>query len=214
MLYRRGRQFALRDSLRKSDAIVAVAGTRGNIKFLDGKVRTAVALYHAGWAPLVIFTGRFSMNVPGRAVTELIPRDELEQAAQQGRISAEDIEDAAQTWDSQLGGAYMRDLAIKLGVPAEAIIVEDTSLHTLENASFTLPILKEQGATRIILVTSPFHQLRTFLTFSRILGPAGIEIVNHFADSDEWHPMTWFLSQTNRNLVRSELARIRRYQIR
>lgn len=213
-LYKRGQQFALRDALRTSDAIVAVAGTRGNIKFLDGKVQTAVALYHAGWAPLLIFTGRFSKSVPGRAASELIPRNELEQAAKQGRISAADIEDAAQTWDMHLGASYMRDLAIKLGVPAEAIVVEEASLHTLENALFTLPILKERGAKRIVLVTSPFHQLRTFLTFNRVLQSSGIEIINHYADSDDWRPMTWFLSRTNRRLVRSELTRMRRYQIR
>jgi uncharacterized SAM-binding protein YcdF (DUF218 family) len=108
----------------------------------------------------------------------------------------------------------MRDLALKFGVPAEAILVEERSLHTLENASFTLPILEERGALRIILVTSPFHQLRTYLTFSRVLGPAGVRIVNHRADSDDWHPMTWFLSRANRALVASELARIRSYHVR
>lgn len=85
----------------------------------------------------------------------------------------------------------MRDLMIKLGVPANAIVVEETSLHTLENATFTLPLLQECKASRVILVTSPFHQLRTSLTFNRILGPAGIEIINRYAENDDWHPMTF-----------------------
>src|SRR5438552_3355033 len=36
----RGKQFALRDRLRKADAIIVLVGTRGNIQFLNGKIRT------------------------------------------------------------------------------------------------------------------------------------------------------------------------------
>jgi hypothetical protein len=53
-LYRQGQQFAFRDPLQHADAIVALAGTRGNLAFLDGKVRTAAQLYHQGWAPHII----------------------------------------------------------------------------------------------------------------------------------------------------------------
>jgi uncharacterized SAM-binding protein YcdF (DUF218 family) len=42
-----GRQFAIRDRLQKADAIIVLAGTRGNIKFLQGKIFTAVRLYQA-----------------------------------------------------------------------------------------------------------------------------------------------------------------------
>ena len=37
VLFIKGKQFALRDRLKKADAIIVLAGTRGNIKFLDGK---------------------------------------------------------------------------------------------------------------------------------------------------------------------------------
>ncbi|RAL25935.1 hypothetical protein [Thermoflavimicrobium daqui] len=60
--YLKGRQFALRDRLHKADAIIVLAGTRGNIKFLDGKICTAVSLYHQGWAPYIICSGRFSVK--------------------------------------------------------------------------------------------------------------------------------------------------------
>ncbi len=208
--YMRGRNFALRDRLRHADAIVAMAGTRGNIEFLNSKVRTAVSLYRQGWAPKIIFTGRFSAAVTD--TPQLIPVEELEAAAIEGRLEAKDVPNAAATWDTGLGANYMRELAIRMGVPAEAIAVEDKSLHTLENAQFTACILQQQGAKRIILVTSPFHQLRTYLTFGKVLQPAGIQIVNYYADTGEWNPTTWFLSAENRRLVESELARIRRYR--
>ncbi len=59
----RGKRFALRDRLRRADAIVVLAGTRGNIRFLEGKIRTAVRLYQQGWAPLIVCSGRFSVKV-------------------------------------------------------------------------------------------------------------------------------------------------------
>src|SRR5690606_41619851 len=81
--YVKGKQFALRDQLRKADAIVVLAGSRGNIKFLDGKIRTAVRLYHQGWAPYIICSGKFSAKVTDKP--NLIPMEELQEAVKQGR---------------------------------------------------------------------------------------------------------------------------------
>lgn len=39
-----------------------LAGVRGNIKLLDGKIETAVQLYHRGGAPRIICSGKFSAN--------------------------------------------------------------------------------------------------------------------------------------------------------
>ena len=38
------------------------------------------------------------------------------------------------------------------------------------------------ASKRIILITSPFHQLRTYLSFARVFHPYGIEILNYSAD--------------------------------
>src|SRR5579863_292668 len=209
-LYVKGKQFALRNRLRKADAIVVLAGTRGNIQYLDGKICTAVHLYHQGWAPKIICTGKFSVKITDTPT--LIPLEDLQLAVTNGRIQQKDVANAARTWDVALGAAYMRDRAIQMGVPAEAIIVEDTSLHTRENAEQVLSILKQHNLSRIILVTSPFHQLRTYLTFAKVLQPDNIKIINHYADTDEWHPMTWFLSEEHRKLVKSETERIKIYR--
>jgi uncharacterized SAM-binding protein YcdF (DUF218 family) len=62
-------------------------------------------------------------------------------------------------------------------------------------------LLKKWKIARIILVTSPFHQLRTYLTFAKVLQPYGIEIINYYANTGEWHPATWFLSQEHHKLT-------------
>lgn len=210
LLVLQGKRFALRDRLRKADAIVVLAGTRGNLGFLDGKIRTAVRLYQQGWAPLIICSGRFSVKVT--STPQLIPLTELQEAARQGRIHPQDVGKAAHQWDSGLGAAYMKDQAIQMGVPAQAILVEECSLHTRENAEYTLALLKERKLRSIILVTSPFHQRRTALTFAKVLRPHEIEILNYYAETGEWHPATWFLSAEHRRLVSSELERIRQYR--
>ena len=107
---------------------------------------------------------------------------------------------------------YMREKALAMGVEPEAILVEDESLHTRENAEYVLALLKERGFRRIILVTSPFHQLRTYLTFAKVFQPHGIEIIHYHADTGEWHPATWFLSAEHRKLVQSEVERIKLYR--
>jgi len=187
-----------------------LAGTRGNIKFLDGKIRTAVQLYRDGWASYIICTGKFSVKVT--ETPKLIPVEELQLAVAAGRIQEKDVANAAKKWDTGLGACYMADQAIQMGVPQQAVLVEDESLHTRENANNVLSLLQEHQMHRVILVTSPFHQLRTYLTFAKVLQPYGIEIRNYYANTGEWHPATWFLSEEHRKLVKSEIERIKVYR--
>ena len=173
-------------------------------------MQTAVRLYKEEWAPSLICVGRFSAKVT--ETPTLIPLEELQAAVAAGRIQEKDCAIAANTWDTGLGAHYMRDRAIAQGVPPEAVLIEPESLHTRENAEFTAALLKRHQMKRIILVTSPFHQLRTYLTFTKVLSPHHIAITNYYADTGEWHALTWFFSKANRKLVRSERKRITLYR--
>ena len=57
----------------------------------------------------------------------------------------------------------MSQYLIKNGVDPEMIIKEEKSLTTVENAKYSIPIAKELGATRIIVVTTLEHMARPFL---------------------------------------------------
>ena len=208
--YQQGKQFALRDTLQKADAIVVLAGTRGNMSYLKGKIETAVELYKQGWAPCIICSGRFSVKVTD--TPQLIPLEEIQLAAAQGRIQTEDIVPAAATWDEGIGANYMRDELLRHGVPAKCILVDHDSLHTHENAQNVAGILEQNNMQSIILVTSPFHQLRTNLTFAKVLQPLGIKIINYYANTGEWERRTWFFDEEKRKLVQSELERITKYR--
>lgn len=63
----------------------------------------------------------------------------------------------------------MRDLLIAAGVPDWAIRVEALSRDTRENIAFAIPILREAGATDVLIVTDATHAPRARL-IARSLG--------------------------------------------
>nr|AYM53941.1 hypothetical protein [Corallococcus coralloides] len=54
----------------------------------------------------------------------------------------------------------MLTLATRLGVPAEACVLEEESHSTEENARFSAKLLRELGARRVVVVSDPYHLLR------------------------------------------------------
>lgn len=54
-----------------------------------------------------------------------------------------------------------------LGVPEDMIIAENQSLNTTENAKYTKELMKKNGFTEPILVTSAFHMERSVLQFKK-----------------------------------------------
>ena len=65
-----------------------------------------------------------------------------------------------------------------LGVPEEKVLIEPDSINTSENAKFSVALLKEQGFSRPILVTSAFHMNRSVLTFAK----QGMEVLPYPTD--------------------------------
>jgi uncharacterized SAM-binding protein YcdF (DUF218 family) len=51
------------------------------------------------------------------------------------------------------------------GVPEAAIFGEPLSISTLENAKFSIPLLREKGVRRVIIVTSWYHSRRAMACF-------------------------------------------------
>lgn len=62
----------------------------------------------------------------------------------------------------------MLQVAEDLGVPKQAILYEDKSHDTYENALFTSEILKEHKLNSVILVTSASHMRRSALVFNKL----------------------------------------------
>lgn len=78
-------------------------------------------------------------------------------------------------------------LLLDLGVPREAIVVDNDSRNTYENSRFTERLLAEQlgaeGGRRILLVTSAWHLPRALGNFSRTaltVSPAPTDFTAHY----------------------------------
>lgn len=61
--------------------------------------------------------------------------------------------------------AVTRELLLALGVPAEAILMEQKSRNTRQNAAFSARQLRKLGIERVLLVTSALHMRRAVARF-------------------------------------------------
>jgi len=60
-------------------------------------------------------------------------------------------------------GELMRDHAVALGAPAEALLVEPDSVSTFENLRFSFALARGHGFERLAIVTDAFHLERARL---------------------------------------------------
>ncbi len=64
-------------------------------------------------------------------------------------------------------GGVMGDLAVQLGLPREALLVEDRSHNTHENAVLTKALLAPRGVNHVLVVTDALHVRRASACFRR-----------------------------------------------
>ena len=64
---------------------------------------------------------------------------------------------------------YMMQLALSAGIPKKVIILEEKSNTPMDNARYSLEIMKKKKFSSAIIVTSPAHMPRTKLIFYNIM---------------------------------------------
>jgi uncharacterized SAM-binding protein YcdF (DUF218 family) len=85
----------------------------------------------------------------------------------------------------------MRRQATSAGVPDSAIIIEEGSETTRQNAANTHDLFADNDIHSVILVTSAYHQRRAGLEFGQRAGNH-VRIINHPVASDnQWSPWWW-----------------------
>ncbi|HUQ87605.1 MAG TPA: ElyC/SanA/YdcF family protein [Vicinamibacterales bacterium] len=62
----------------------------------------------------------------------------------------------------------MKAIATSLGVPADAIVLEETAANTYQNVRNTSQIAHARGWSRVLLVSSPYHMLRATRTWHKV----------------------------------------------
>lgn len=115
---------------------------------------------------------------------------------------------AAEDKQGSSNAAVMRQTAIKAGVPESAIQIEEYGSDTAGNASGVAQIVDGQEYTRIILVTSPYHQRRAYMEFAQAMGPS-VKIINHPTAYDKyWLSEVWWLNPYSWYLAITELVKM------
>ena len=109
--------------------------------------------------------------------------------------------------DGPSNAREMAALARRSGVPDSAIIIDEDAKTTYQNAVNSKRILEENDAKSIILVTSPYHQRRAFITFQKILGD-GYAIENSSSYDNAWSKSAWWATPFGVWITASELAKV------
>lgn len=144
-----------------------------------------VELYREGFAPVVFITGNNTLIGVGPRPGEN---------------------------DAHLD-ALVRHLTAN-GVPREALIVDGTAMNTGDQAKHLVSVAEKQGWQRVLLVTSPYHQVRAYLTLQKAQQAAKVffEVINQPADLS-WNTIPSGREKTAAELLADEERKIVSYGI-
>ena len=103
--------------------------------------------------------------------------------------------------------AAMKTQAEAAGVPASAIIIDETSANTQQNAENSKSLFDKNNFHDVILVTSGYHQRRASLEFNK--RGEGVIIRNYPVVNDsDWNFTWWWLTPRGWWLAGGEIVKI------
>jgi len=169
------------DEPEKVDAIFLPGGSHPELP------EYAAELYHKGYARWLIPAGGVSVK-----------RDKWPGVRSKSEIY---------NGDYHTDCAFFTDVFIKNGVPAEAIIGEDKSGHTRDNAFFTRKVVDEKGIQikTALIVCKAFHARRCLMLYQMAFPDVQIKVcpVHCFNITKD----NWYLTEQGIDRVLGELAR-------
>lgn len=101
------------------------------------------------------------------------------------------------------------------GVSRETIVVDERAMNTAEQAKQAVALARARGWRKILLVTSPYHQARAYLTFEKVKQETGstLAIVNQPATDLSWDAWPSGRGKTAGELLFDEEQKISSYGI-
>lgn len=102
----------------------------------------------------------------------------------------------------------MRQVAMKVGISANKIILEEKATNTYENALFVKRIVVKKRFSNIILVTSPYHQRRAYETFKKVFGKRPIQLQNAPSTFSRWQYYNWWKFEKGIKITISESLKL------
>lgn len=172
------------------------APRESDVIFIPGTSQSAVSekaaeLYRAGYAKYVLPTGLYS--------------------GKRGKFASEKIDNPRYAGEYATDFEYCRHILTENGVPENAILREDRSTNTGENAEFSAAVLKELGirVERAILCCQAFHARRAFMSYGRFFPDTELLVVP--TDTQGIRKEDWFLHEKSYRRVMSELYKCGAY---
>jgi uncharacterized SAM-binding protein YcdF (DUF218 family) len=98
----------------------------------------------------------------------------------------------------------MKQHAMILGVPQEAILVDRNGAELLVKAQHVRDLMAEKGLKRAILVTSFYNSARAINAFRSVLDPAGIMVFSNPVQTSGFDPDNWWTSRKAAKIVLAE----------
>ena len=104
------------------------------------------------------------------------------------------------------------DIAIKLGVPKDKILIENKSTNTGENVIFSKQLLQEKGLdfNTFILVQKPYMERRTYATFKKVWPEKDFVVTSPLVTYEDYTKDSEFRELTI-NVMVGDLQRIKEY---
>ena len=165
-----------------------------DIIFLPGNgyqemAENAARLYHAGFAPYILPSGKFSIT-KGRF----------------GGVLSESSIYAANPYETEW--AFLSDVLINNGVPKSAILKEDQASYTYENALFSKHAADMAGLCikRAILCCKNYHARRAWMYYHTVFPEADILVCP--SQVDDITKENWTGSEKGIHEVMAELNRV------
>lgn len=100
----------------------------------------------------------------------------------------------------------MKQQAVGMGVPPEAVWIQDRSTSTTEDARFSAEVLKAKGVRSVCLATSNFHSRRAGRLFRRELGDGIVLGVD--PETPVWWRVDWWTTGLGASLVFTEYVKL------
>lgn len=108
---------------------------------------------------------------------------------------------------------YLRQIALSLGVPDNAVLREEKAKNTFENARFSWGVLQENGIAvkKVILVCKAYHSRRALMTYQTVL-PKEVEYcVSPVVDKSGIDCDNWYKDEERIRIVMGEVVKIGQY---
>ena len=106
-----------------------------------------------------------------------------------------------------------KEYFIKHGVREEAILIDDKSMNSKDQAVTIIKLAKEKGWNTLLVVTSPFHILRAYLTLLKQVGEQDWngEIIMQHPDLS-WNSIPSGRVKTALVMLEEDLEKIKKYK--